>query len=160
MSKLPPCGLYRTTTQIGSIEAGRLVYFHDHGDPGPGLYLPDSWASNRAHFSSNGITAPLDLDARALQPLPAEGFYRVTAAFYCCDKQCVKFEPDAFVQLGYNGNGKPLVFIPEFGNGSITVPTRGVAIDDTALVNLIALKIAERKTDDIDISLPRGIVVH
>src|SRR5206468_1595524 len=81
VSKLPPCGLYRTTMQIGGIEAGRLVYFHDHGNPGPGLYLPDSWKSNRAHFSSDGMTAPTDLDPRALQALPAEGFYRVTAAF-------------------------------------------------------------------------------
>ena len=49
---LPPCGLYRTTAAIGSIEAGRLVYFHNHADPGPGMYLPARWTRNRATFPS------------------------------------------------------------------------------------------------------------
>ena len=44
-TELPPCGLYRTVKPIGSIEAGRLVYFHNHGDPGPGLYFPESWSA-------------------------------------------------------------------------------------------------------------------
>jgi hypothetical protein len=47
---LPPCGVYRTKTAVAGIEAGRLVYFHNHGDPGPGLYPPESWAQNRAKF--------------------------------------------------------------------------------------------------------------
>ena len=35
MSSLPPCGLYRTRRALGtSIPEGRLVYFHNHGDPG------------------------------------------------------------------------------------------------------------------------------
>ena len=154
---LPPCGLYRTVQPIGEVDAGRLVYFHNHGNPGPGLYFPERWSHNRAHFSQHGVTVPADFDPRALRALPAEGFYRVKAAFYCCEKECVKFEPDAFVQLGYNGAGKPLVFIPELDGGVISVPERGTFVDEAALANLVQLKLPER-TDDI--ALPRGIVVH
>ena len=50
-NELPPCGLYRTTTKIGDCEADRLVYFHNHGDPGPGFYFPEKWVKNRAQFS-------------------------------------------------------------------------------------------------------------
>ena len=156
-TELPPCGLYRTIKRIGEIDAGRLVYFHNHGNPGPGLYLPERWAHNRAHFGESGMTVPSDFDPRALRSLPAEGFYRVKRDFYCCDKQCVRFEPDAFVQLGYNGAGKALVFAPEFAGGVITVPERGTFVDDDALDNLVLLKLAERRDD---IALPRGIVVH
>ena len=140
-----------------TIEAGRLVYFHNHGNPGPGLYFPESWAHNRAQFSQNGMTVPADSIRVRCAPLPAEGFYRVKAAFFCCAKQCMKFEPEAFVQLGYNGAGKALVFIPELAGGVISVPERGTFVDDEALENLVLLKMPER-TDDI--SLPRGIVVH
>ena len=157
MSELPPCGLYRTLAQIADVEAGRLVYFHNHGDPGPGLYLPERWSANRAHFSARGHTVPAGFDGKALRPLPAEGFYRVKKDFFCCAKKCRTFETDALVQLGYNGAGKPLVFIPELGGGAITVPERGSMIDDAALVNLTALKVVERRDE---IAMPRGIVIH
>jgi len=154
---LPPCGLYRTRAPIAGIAADRLVYFHNHGDPGPGLYLPERWTANRAHFSPRGTTLPTGFDAGALAPLRAEGFYRVVEAFFCCAKRCVRFEPDAFVQLGYNGAGRALVFVPELSAGAITVPERGTLIDDAELVHLGALQVNERRDD---IALPRGIVVH
>ena len=159
MSELPPCGLYRTTHNIGDVEAGRLVYFHNHGNPGPGLYFPEKWQHNRVHWSPQGMTLPQLSDARALQPLPPEGFYRVSSSFYCCDKQCVKFEPDQMLQLGYNGAGRALVFVPEYTGGSITVPERGTLIDDTSLPHLTPLKFPERQQSN-DLSLPRGILFH
>lgn len=159
-TELPPCGLYRTLSPVGGVEAGRLVYFHNHGNPGPGLYFPDRWSHNRAHFSPQGRTVPEDFDPKALQPLPAEGFYRVKKAFHCCAKQCMKFEPEAFVQLGYNGNGRALLFTPELAGGAITVPETGAMIDDAVLPNLVALSIVEKQGRRDDLSLPRGIVVH
>lgn len=159
-SELPPCGLYRTTTAIGEVPAGRLVYFHNHGNPGAGLYFPEKWSHNRAHFRPQGMTVPPDFDGRALQPLPAEGFYRVREAFYCCAKQCMKFEPEAMVQLGYNGNGRALLFMPQLQDGAITVPETGALIDDAAFASLTALQIAEKAPRRDDLSLPRGIVVH
>ena len=159
MSDLPPCGVYRTTQKIGEIEAGRLVYFHNHGNPGPGLYFPEKWNHNRAQWSPQGMTLPKIFDVRALQPLPAEGFYRVASSFYCCEKQCVKFEPEQLVQLGYNGAGRALVFVPEYVAGTITVPERGTLIDDASLPHLVPLKLPERQLTDA-LALPRGILVH
>jgi hypothetical protein len=162
MTKLPDCGLYRTLAPVAGIPAGRLVYFHNHGDPGPGFYFPESWTHNRAKFSSGGTTAPPDFDPRTLQPLPAEGFYRVTKSFFCCAKQCVRYEPEMLVQLGYNGTGKPLVFMPELGPTGMAIPERGTAIDDEALVNLVKLAVNESQAiaNDAALSVPRGIVVH
>jgi hypothetical protein len=154
---LPPCGLYRTASAIGDVAAGRLVYFHNHGDPGPGLYFPERWTANRAQFSPNGTTLPTVFDPSALVALPAEGFYRVAAAFFCCDKRCMKFEPEAFVQLGYNSAGRALLFVPELAAGAIAVPDRGTLIDDAALAHLVLLRVAERPDK---LALPRGIVVH
>ena len=157
MSELPPCGLYRTVSPIAGVDANRLVYFHNHGNPGPGIYLPETWVNNRARFAANGITLPPGFDTRALRALPAEGFYRVTAAFYCCEKKCVQFEPEAFVQLGFNGAGRALVFVPELGAGGIAIPDRGTGVDDVTLKHLVLLKLAERRED---ITLPRGMIVH
>ena len=157
MSALPPCGLYRTVMPIGEVAAGRLVYFHNHGEPGPGVYFPESWTANRARFAPTGTTLPMIFDPKSLFALPAEGFYRVAAAFHCCPKQCVRFERDAFLQLGYNGAGKPLLFVPELASGTISMPERGTPIDDAMLANLVALQVNERRDE---ISLPRGILVH
>ena len=157
MSELPPCGVYRTVSPIAGVDANRLVYFHNHGNPGPGIYLPETWTNNRARFAANGITLPPGFDPRVLFALPAEGFYRVTAAFFCCDKKCVQFEPDAFVQLGYNGTGRALVFVPELGAGGIAIPERGIAVDDVTLKHLSLLKVPERRED---ITVPRGMIVH
>ena len=55
----PPCGLYRTVADVGEIQAGRLVYFHNHGDPGPGIFLPSSWHGNRARFEGTGPFASI-----------------------------------------------------------------------------------------------------
>jgi len=142
---------------FGDVAPGHLVYFHNHGDPGPGLYFPERWTANRAHFSPNGTTLPIVFDPSALVAPPAEGFYRVATAFFCCEKRCVRFEPEAFVQLGYNGAGRALLFVPELASGAITVPERGTPINDAALANLVALQVSERREA---LSLPRGILVH
>jgi hypothetical protein len=158
-NELPPCGLYRTVKPVAGIDAGRMVYFHNHGNPGPGMYLPERWAHNRAIWSERGQTCPPDWDPRALRALPAEGYYRVKRAFHCCTKKCVQFEPDQMVQLGYNGSGKGLLFIPTLASGAITVPERGTMIDDEAFESIVQLKFPEAETRD-DLSMPRGIVIH
>ena len=161
VSDLPPCGIYRTLRAIDTIEAGRLVYFHNHGDPGPGLYLPDTWSHNRARFSSRGMTVPANFDPKAIESLRSEGFYRVTGEFYCCDKKCKQFETDMLVQLGYNGAADALVFLPEVGGGGVHLPDRGSLVDAKQLRNLAPLKVAERGGDQkMDLSLPRGMIVH
>ena len=95
-TNLPPCGLYRTAAKIGGIDPGRLVYYHNHGDPGPGLYFPEKWNLNRVQWASQGMTAPTPFDNTWLTPLLAEGFYRVTREFTCCAKKCMTFTPEMF----------------------------------------------------------------
>lgn len=163
MSKsLPACGIYRTLTAIESVPAGRLVYFHNHGDPGPGVYLPERWVANRAVFSERGQTAPAGFDPqKALRPLPQEGFYRVIKEFHCCAKLCTKFTADTLVQLGYNGSGQAIVFTPELNSAGIGVPERGSAVDDDMLGNLAHLQIREAQKAQGQIApFPRGVIMH
>lgn len=134
-TSVPKCGLYRTTRETVGIPAGRLVYFHNHGTPGPGLYLPASWTLNKATFNENGHTLPEPWQATAhtLAPMPAEGFYQVAEAFYCCEKKCRKFPKGLFVQLGYNGAATPLVFVPELTSTGIAVPEIGTPVEEETL---------------------------
>jgi hypothetical protein len=157
-TELPPCGLYRTTAKIGGIDPGRLVYYHNHGDPGPGLYFPEKWTLNRVQWASQGMTAPTPFDAAWLAPLLPEGFYRVTREFTCCAKKCMTFTPDMFVQLGYNAMGKGLLFVPQLGAGGIAIPERGVLVEDDVVGNLAMLSIMETKTQG-EIAVPR-MVIH
>lgn len=128
---LPPCGLYATTTAIGEIPAGRLVSFHNHGDPGPGVYLPEGWANNLCRFQKRGTTLTKPEMAHTLKPLLPEGLYVVTKAFTCCEKNCRTFVPHAFVQLGYNAAADAILFSPTLGPTGVHLPTTGVKIDAT-----------------------------
>ena len=123
--QLPPCGLYRTTGPLGSVGEGRLVYFHNHGNPGPGVYLPKEWRYNRAQFEAKGQTLADPSLVRFLQPLPPEGFYRVVESFHCCEKQCRLFEQDALLQLGYNADADPILFAPELVDSMFAIPAKG-----------------------------------
>lgn len=142
---LPPCGIYRTTTALGDVPAGRLVYFHNHGEPGPGIYTPEKWISNRAEFQARGFTlpTPYDLMAATLEALPAEGFYKVRESFVCCEKKCRTFEPGLFVQLGYDGAGEAILFTPELSAHGILLPERGSLVTRTNLAKLEPLLVAE-----------------
>lgn len=142
---LPPCGLYRTLAPVGAIPAGRLVFFHNHGEPGPGLYLPAGWKRNRVELEKRGTVLPSPEDLRHLEPLPAEGFYRVVEAFDCCEKKCRRFESEMLVELGYNTAAQPIVFVPELVDGMLAVPERGSMIDAPNLARLRALIVANSR---------------
>lgn len=143
--ELPPCGIYRTIEPIGPVPAGRLVYFHNHGNPGAGIYLPESWRANRAIFKREGTTLPTPEAAKNLRPLLAEGLYRVEEAFTCCDKNCRVFEKDLLVQLGYNGEGRAILFTPEWSDDGLAIPDRGQFVDDLRLAKLEFLIVAAGK---------------
>jgi len=157
--KLPPCGLYRTTREVAGIPADRLVYFHNHGDPGPGLYLPTSWKGNRVEWQPRGHTLESpETDASTLEALAAQGFYRVVESFHCCDKECRLFEPDTLVQLGYNGAAEPLLFVPLLEESALSIPERGTRIDRDRIARLRALKVAVKR--DAKGSAPPGEMLH
>lgn len=147
---LPPCGLYRTTAAIGSVPAGRLVYFHNHGDPGPGVYLPESWQQNRATFSRKGITLPEPGLAETLEPLVDEGLYRVDEDFHCCPKRCRPFSQSLLVQLGYNGSGEPILFEPVWSDVGLSFPDKGHRIDSERLERLSELRVAKPRRNPAD----------
>lgn len=140
---LPDCGLYRTIEPVGSIPEGRLVFFHNHGDPGPGVYLPESWKHNRATFSKKGTTVSPEEAASKLQPLLAEGLYRVEEEFFCCEKNCRRFPSELLVQLGYDGSATPILFIPEWASEGLSFPERGQRVDALRLSRLGHLLVAE-----------------
>ena len=149
MASLPACGLYRTTQPIeGHVPIGRLVYFHNHGDPGPGGYLPSGWALNRAQWHETGHTIPSPEWAATLAALPAEGLYRVRDAFACCAKRCRTYDADLLVQLGYNAEAEPLLFLPEWTESGLAIPDLGVAIDVDRLQRLAPLRVVESEPLD------------
>ena len=125
---LPACGLYRTLAPVSGVPAGRLVFFHNHGEPGPGIYLPTGWVANRAQFES-GRTLDDPSHAALLEPLPEQGLYRVVSEFHCCEKLCRHFEAELLVQLGYDGAARPLLFVPEWVEGTLAFPERGFPLD-------------------------------
>ena len=89
MKELPECGIYRTSQDIEGVPAGRLVYFHNHGNPGPGIYLPEKWHNNQVQFSSKGRTLQDPFVAHTLEPIMPQALYRVSREFFCCSKNCV-----------------------------------------------------------------------
>ena len=150
-TELPPCGLYRTTAPIGEVPAGRLVYFHNHGEPGPGVYLPSAWTHNRAAFHSRGTTLPSNTLAATLDPLVREGLYVVERELVCCEKRCQTFAADSLVQLGYNGEGRALLFLPRLAPSGVVLPERGTAIDDDRLASLRFLQVAVDRGEKPDV---------
>lgn len=143
MSGLPPCGLYRTRAALGEIPAGRLVSFHNHGEPGPGIYLPSGWKLNRATWHARGTPLPSPEWARNLEPLPAEGLYRVSEPFTCCEKRCRTFEADLLVQLGYDAEARALLFVPEWTESGLAIPETGALLDADRLAKLSPLKVVQ-----------------
>ena len=143
--RLPPCGVYRTTVAIGGVEPNRLVYFHNHGDPGPGIYPPEDWKLNRAVWAKRGFTLPDDDVADTLEPLEEEGFYVVKEAFTCCENNCRTFEEGLFVQLGYNGFAEPILFVPEWTPSGFAIPEMGQPLDDDRLAKLEPIKVVQGK---------------
>ncbi|MBI5517697.1 MAG: hypothetical protein HY909_28255 [Deltaproteobacteria bacterium] len=147
---LPPCGLYRTTTRLGQLPAGRLVYFHNHGEPAPGVYVPESWTQNRVNFSREGIPIPGAWWASTLDPVAPEGFYRVREEFHCCEKRCRTFVVDQLVQLAYTAEAEPLVFLPEIIDNQFVLPEEGNKIDRARVRCLAPLKLPTSSSSSQD----------
>jgi len=138
---LPPCGLYRTLRPVAGVPENHLVYFHNHGDPGPGIYLPTRWKENRASFEERGRVLADLADVSALEAVAAEGLYRVVEPFHCCEKKCRLYEADVLVQLGYDASAQPILFSPEIRDGLLVIPERGTRIDRERIAKLARLRV-------------------
>ena len=149
MPDLPPCGVYRSSKPLGdAVPAGRLVYFHNHGEPGPGVYLPEGWAQNRARWHKHGTPIPEPEWAASLEPLAPEGLYRVREAFDCCAKHCRTFEPGMLVQLGYNAAAEAILFVPEWTPAGLGFPEQGSLLDAGRVSKLDRLVVAQAVTPE------------
>ncbi len=144
--KLPPCGIYKTLESIGKIPEHRLVYFHNHGNPGPGLYLPEGWHQNRASFSSQGHILENLEDVTHLAPLLPEGFYRATRELVLKDN--ARIEKETFVQIGYNGEANAILFLPRVGIDGFEIPERGWKLKPGFELALALVKVARQKNDE------------
>ena len=141
MKELPACGIYRTSEEIEGVPAEQLVYFHNHGNPGPGIYLPEKWHNNQAQFSSKGRTLTDPVLAHTLEPIMEQALYRVGREFYCCSKNCVHFKVNQLVQLGYDGKANPILFFPFWKDTELCFPQKGTRIDAENFQFLEALEI-------------------
>lgn len=128
--------------------------FHDHGDPGPGIYLPRTWTLNRAEWHTQGITSPGPEWSATLEPLAPEGLYVVREDFFCCDKQCTRFPKGQLVQLGYDGEATPILFLPEWTAKGLGFPERGTRLDRDRVTKLERLAVAQAA------DAPRDAWVH
>ncbi len=144
---LPACGVYQTTQGLAGVPSGRLVYFHNHGDPGPGIYLPERWVLNRAVWSRRGHTLGDESMAAALAPLPDEGLYVVISSFFCCAKRCTQYHENQLVQLGYDGAATPLLFVPEMTGLGLGFPERGNRLDSSAFSKMKLLVVARAENE-------------
>jgi hypothetical protein len=132
---VPRCGLYRTARPVPGheqeIPASRLVYFHNHSAEGPPIVLlPVSNERNRWHFHRQGCLIPDLAYLATLEPLKAEGLYRLREHFHAGDEQIVN--RNALAQLGYTIQAEPILFFPMMHttDNSLVFPERGLRIDD------------------------------
>jgi hypothetical protein len=120
------------------------------------VYLPQSWQTNRAQWHPHGHTVPGPEWSQTLEPLPAEGLYRVKDTFFCCEKKCREYPSETLVQLGYNAEAEAILFIPEWAGGSLGFPERGTRIAPANLARLSLLQVAQARTEPA--ALPGGLL--
>lgn len=141
---LPPCGLYRTTARLGDVPAGSLVYFHNHGDPDPGIFLPSGSSGRLTTFRAEGVSLPGRHWARTLDPLRPEGYYRARESFVCCPRGCRTFAAEQLILLAYTVDARPVLYSPEIVDNALVLPEQGNVVDRALLSKLARLEVATR----------------
>lgn len=142
--ELPPCGLYRTTARLGDVPAGSLVFFHNHGDPDPGVFLPAGSTARLTTFRAEGIPLPGPRWARTLDPLLPEGYYRAREAFVCCERGCRTFAAEQLIVLAYTVDARPVLYSPEIVDNALVLPEQGNVVDRAKLSKLARLEVPSR----------------
>ncbi|MCC6523903.1 MAG: hypothetical protein IT373_14690 [Polyangiaceae bacterium] len=153
--KMPEPGLYRTQKPYpgreSDIPEGVLVYLGTPADGSmPFVVRPTSNRHNRWYWREPTVPVRALSWCETLMPLPAEGFYTLP--------QELRFESggrwleNAIVQLGYNGEGRGILFVAEQHEGSddnaLRFSDRGRSIDDALLKRLRWAPILPVKQDE------------
>ena len=127
------CGLYRATKPIpagsDTIAPPRLVYYHNHSQQDSSMVLlPDVNEENRWSFKEKGFLISDAGFIEGLEPLKAQGLYRMREHFHPNDDQVVN--ANALVQLGYDAQGDPILFFPKGveGENALAFPSSGMKI--------------------------------
>jgi hypothetical protein len=144
MLELPDTGLYRTTTAMPGHEdafpASALVYV---GQPRNGgvKFVVRPGQNRRNRWFWGEPTTPLRSPtwARTLKSLPPEGFYTLPDSLDF--ENGGRWLKNAIVQLGYNENGKGILFVAEWREDGtenmLSFSDRGLLIEDKLLERLI-----------------------
>jgi len=142
MLDLPEPGLYRTTSAMpgneGAFPAGVLVYL---GEKSGQKFVVRPGRNTNNRWLWGEPTTPLRSPtwAKTLRRLPAEGYYVLPEE--------LRFEgggrwlKNAIVQLGYNAEGRGIVFVAEqrdtASDNALYFSDRGMIIEDALLDSLI-----------------------
>ncbi len=143
MLDLPETGLYRTTQPMPGHEeafpASVLVFVGQQANGGTKFVVrPGSNRRNRWFWGEPTTPLRSPTWARTLRKLPSEGFYTLpdTLEF----PGGARWLKNAIVELGYNGEGKGIIFVGEWredGNDNVlTFSDRGMLIEDGLLERL------------------------
>ncbi len=139
------CGLYRTTKDLHInqevVKANRLVFFHNHSqDGGAVIHLPQENIDNRWIFQSERHSIEHANEA-TLIPLRPEGLWWMSSHFHPDDEHVV--DKDSLIQLGYNRNGKPILFFPQAiqGTNGFVFPNRGMQVPEKIYATLKPLSV-------------------
>ncbi len=143
MLDLPDPGLYRTTQPMPGHEeefpAGVLVYLGVQTNGGGKFVVrPGDNRNNRWYWGEPVTPLRSPTWAKTLRSLPPEGFYTLPQAIEL--ESGGRWLENALVQLGYNGDGKPILFVAEQRDGesanALFFSERGIGIDDGLLTRL------------------------
>lgn len=142
MLDLPPNGLYRTTTAMPGHEeafpAGVLVFIGEKSGQ-KFVVRPQQNRNNRWFWGEPTTPLRSPTWSRTLKTLPSEGFYVLPDAIEFDGGG--KWLKNAIVQLGYNGEGKGIVFVAESrdaaSENALYFSDKGMIVSDDALGRLI-----------------------
>ena len=143
MIDLPEPGLYRTTTPYPGHEeafpAGALVYVGQPSNGGVKFVVRPGRNENNRWFWGDPTTPLRSVSwGKTLKRLPSEGFYTLPDEINLDGGG--RWLKNAIVQLGYNGEGRGILFIAERRDGEATnalfFSDKGMSIEDSMLDRL------------------------
>ena len=68
-------------------------------------------------------------------------------AFHCCEKQCREFAEDSLLQLGYNSEAEPILFVPELVDSMLAIPAKGWKTTMESLRHVRRLRVPVTRRD-------------
>ena len=144
MFELPEAGLYRTTEPYPGHEdafpAGVLVYVGQSTNGGGSFVVrPGSNRRNRWFWGEPTTILRSPSWAKSLRRLPAEGFYTLPEPVELDGGG--RWLKNAIVQLGYNEQGKGIIFVAEWResetDNALHFSDRGLPVSDSIIDRLI-----------------------